>query len=128
MMNDPVPLTVAPITRSFAPFLDWNRLAGHHRLIDGAFPLDHNAIDRDLLAGTHSKPIAGTHVLERHVFFVAIFANPTCRLRGQAEQRTYRRACVTARAQLHDLSQQHQRDDDGCGFEVDADGAALISE
>jgi hypothetical protein len=68
------------------------------------------------------------HMLERHILFPSVFTDPSCRFRRQAEQRANRRARVTARTQLHYLSEQHERDNDGCGFEVDADGTALVSE
>ena len=54
----PVPLTVPPVTRSPGRFLDRHRLAGDHRLVDGARALEHDAVDRHLLAGPHAQPIA----------------------------------------------------------------------
>jgi len=68
------------------------------------------------------------HVLERHILFLSIFTNPSCRLRRKAEQRADRRARVTARAQFHDLPEQHQRDDRGCRLEIDTDRAAVTSK
>ena len=43
-------------------FLDRDRLAGDHRLIDGAAALDDDAIDRHLFAGPDAQQIAGLHV------------------------------------------------------------------
>ena len=54
----PVPLTVPPISFSPGPFLDRDRLAGDHRLVDGTRALDHHAVDGNLLAGTDPQPIA----------------------------------------------------------------------
>jgi hypothetical protein len=68
------------------------------------------------------------HVVERHILFPSVFTDPSCRFRRQPEQCANRRARVTARTQLHYLAQEHQRDDDRCGFKVDGDGAALIAE
>src|SRR5204862_8291153 len=48
---------------------DRDRFAGDHRLVYRRRPLEDGTIDRNLLAGPHTEPIAWMHVFERHVFF-----------------------------------------------------------
>ena len=54
----PVPLTVPPVTLVAGRLLDRDRLAGDHRFVDGAAALEHDAVDRHLLAGPHAQPVA----------------------------------------------------------------------
>jgi hypothetical protein len=53
----PVPFTVAPVTRS-PRSCDRDRLARDHRLVDRRLAFEHDAVDRDLLAGPHAQPVA----------------------------------------------------------------------
>ena len=128
MTSDPVPLTVAPMTRSGCSFFHRHRLAGHHRFVHGAGAFEDHAVHRHLLAGPDAQAIAGLHPIERHVFLGAVLAHAARGLRGEAEQRPDRRARLTARAQLEDLPEQHERDDHRRGLEVDGDVARLIAE
>ncbi len=50
-------------------FLHRDRLAADHRFVDRASALDHDAVDRDFLAGPDAQPIARDDLLERHVSF-----------------------------------------------------------
>ena len=63
-----------------------NRFASHHRFIDGARAFDHGSINRNFFAGTHAQEIAGLRLIQRNVFFRAIFAHSSGCLsaRGQA--------------------------------------------
>ena len=128
MTTLPVPFTVPPVTRLPGRLLDRDRLAGHHRLVDAGAALEHDAVDRDPLAGPHAQPIADVHVLERHVGLRARRVDPARRLRRQAEQALDRRARPAAGAQLEHLAEQHERDDDRRRLEVDGDLIAVHAE
>ena len=106
--NDPVPLTVPPVTGS-PVFFYRDRLAGDHRLID-ALAFEHFAVDRNLLTGPHAQPIARLHLLQRNIVFGASASQATRRLRGKAQKRANCTGGLTARSQLQNLPQQHQRD------------------
>jgi hypothetical protein len=50
-----------------------DRLARHHRLVDRRGALEHDAVDRDLLARPHAQPVADLHAGELHVLFGSVF-------------------------------------------------------
>ena len=106
-------------------FLDRDRLAGDHRLVDGARPLDHHAVDGNLLAGTDPQPIAGNDQIQRDILFASILADPARRLGGQPEQGANRTAGLAAGSQLEHLAQQDQRDDHRGRLEIDGDLAVM---
>ena len=105
---------------AIAGFLfDRNRFAGDHRFIDRARAFRNHAVHRNLLAGTNTQTIALFDLIERNVVLAAVLCNsPRC-FRGQAQQRFNRRAGRAARFQFEHLTEQNQRGDDGCGFEID---------
>ena len=49
-------------------------------------------------------------------------------LRRQVEQRADGAAGARAGAQFQHLAEQHQHDDHGGGFEIDADGAVMAAQ
>ena len=57
----PVVLMVPPVTAIAGFLLRRDRFAGDHRFVDGAASVDHHAVDRDLLAGTHATEVADAH-------------------------------------------------------------------
>ena len=105
---------------AIAGFLfDRNRFAGDHRFIDRARAFRNHAVHRNLLAGTNTQTIALFDLIERNVVLAAVLCNsPRCFWR-QAQQRFNRRASRAARFQFEHLTEQNQRGDDGCGFEID---------
>ena len=125
MTSEPVPLTVAPITVSpgcFSTGID------SPVTIDSStelMPSSNDAIDRHLLAGTHTQTIARMNPIERHVFFGAVVAHDARGFRRQVEQRAHRSAGATSSAKLQHLSEEDQRDDGGGRFEIDADLTAV---
>src|SRR3546814_6404618 len=76
-------------------------------------PIQDPAVDRHLLAGTDTQPIAHLHLVKRHIGFGAVGGNAPGRVRRQAEQRLERRAGLTARLELEHLAEQDKRDDHG---------------
>ena len=100
--------------------LDWHRLAGEHRLIDVRLAVDHAAIDRHFLAGTHAQLIAALHFIERHFALLAIAKDARGR-RREIEQGADRIAGAAAGAQLQHLPEQDEHGDDRRRFEIDAD-------
>ena len=106
MMNEPVPFTVAPITRSPVVLLNRNRFASDHRFVDRARAFNDNSIHRDLLARTHAQEIADLHLIERHIFFSSVVANAPRGFWRKAEQALDCRAGLAARFQLQNLAQQ----------------------
>ena len=67
MSKLPVPLSVPPVTASPGRLLDRHRLAGEQRLVDGAPPVDDDAVDRHLVAGADAEDVADRDVAERHL-------------------------------------------------------------
>ena len=109
-------------------FLDWNRLAGHHRFIDRALPFGDHTVDRNFLTGANSQEIAAFNLIQRNVPLAAISSDQARGFRGEAEQRANRAAGLTARAQFEHLAEQHKRCNDGCRFEIDTDFTAMTAE
>jgi hypothetical protein len=105
-----------------------DRLSGDHRLVDRRAALEHDAVDRHLLAGAHAQPVAGLHGVERHVGLGAVRGDPARRRRGHAEELPDRGARGAPRAQLEHLAEQDQRDDHARGLEVGADRAVVHAE
>ena len=98
---------------------DLNRFAGDHRFIDRARAFRNHAVHRNLLAGTNPQTIALFDLIESNVVLAAVLCNsPRCFWR-QAQQRFNRRAGRAARFQFEHLTEQDQRGDYGCGFEID---------
>ena len=122
----PAPLTVPPVTRSPGRLLDGHRLAGDHRLVDGAAPLER----RRRRPGTRSpgrtrSRSPTTTSVERHVLLPPVGPEDPRRRRGQAQQRPDGAARPAPGAQLQHLAQQHQHRDHRRHLEVDADLAPV---
>jgi hypothetical protein len=79
-------------------FLHGKRLAGDHRLVDGALAVEHLAVHGDLLAGPDSQPVADRDVLKRNVLFRAAVVHHARGARRQAEKRPDRFPGTAARA------------------------------
>ena len=60
---------------------------------------------------------------ERHVLFGAVVANAACRLRRQAQKRFDRGRSLRACLEFQQLTEKREGNDDGGGFEVDANAA-----
>jgi hypothetical protein len=56
-IREPVLLIVAPMTFSPALLFHGNRLAGNHRLVHVALPLDHLSVHRDFLSRPHPQNV-----------------------------------------------------------------------
>ena len=95
------------------------RLAGDHRFIDRAVALEHHAVDRDFLAGPYAQAIAGNNVFERDVLVAAVVAQPARALGRQIEQRADGAAGLGAGAQLEDLAEEDEGDDDRRRLEIE---------
>ena len=68
----PVPLIVAPVTRVPRRF---STGIGSPVIMDSSTALravEDDAVDRDLLARPHAQPVAGVHVLQRHILLAAV--------------------------------------------------------
>ena len=108
--------------------LDRDRLARHHRLVDRALALGHDAVDRHLLAGPDAEAVSHPDLLERDVLLAAVIGEPPGRLRGEAEQGLDGARGLAPGPQLQHLPEQHQRGDDGGGLEVHRDVAHVVAE
>ena len=124
----PVPLTVAPMTRSPGRLRDGHRLAGDHRFVDGRFAFLDDAVDRNAVARTDAQAIAGMNVVERDVLVAAVGAHAPRALGRQLQQRADRGAGAAAGAQLQHLPEQHQRHDRRGGLEVEGDAAVVAAK
>jgi hypothetical protein len=110
------------------PLLDGDRLAGEHRFVDRAAPLEHLSVHGHLLAGSHPQAVVGGDAGERDVLLAAVGSQPPRRRGREAEQGADRGAGALAGAQLDHLPEQHERDDPGGGLEVDGHRAAVGAE
>jgi hypothetical protein len=108
MISPPVPFTVAPV--------------------DARCTFEHHAVHRDFFAGAHAQPVAGFHLVERHIRFRTIVANQTRRFRRKPEQRLDRRARPASRPQFHHLPEQHQGGDRGGRLKIDSDFAIFTAK
>ena len=100
-------------------FLDRQRLAGDHRLVNVAVSFDHHTIDRHLLAGTHAQPVARLDHVERDVRLRPVLAHQPRLLWREIEQRADRAAGLRSRAQFEHLPEENQRGDDRRGLEIE---------
>ena len=107
---------------------DRDRLAREHRFVDGARALEHDAVDGQLLPGSHAQRFPDADTRERHVDLAAVLEQAPRGRRREAEQRADRGARAPPRAQLEHLPEQHERHDHGGGLEVDRNAAAVRAE
>ena len=105
-------------------FLDRNRLARDHRLIDSGRTFDDDTVDRRVFAWPHPQEIADADLLEADVAFRAV-GDSMRNLRRKLQERPDRRARLAARAQLQHLAEEDQHDDDRRSLEVDGDLAVI---
>ena len=121
MTKLPVPLTVRADHPVAGALLDRHRLAGHHRLVDRAAALEHDAVDRHLLARPHAQPVADLRPASSGTSASLPSARDAAArssARGRAARGSRALVCA-ARAQLEHLAEQHQHDDHRRGLEVD---------
>ncbi len=109
-------------------FLDRQRFAGDHRLIDRARAVEHAAIDRHGIARPHAQAVAMLHAVERDIFIAAVGTDAARHLRREVEQSADRAARAFAGAQLQHLAEQDEHRDDGGRFVIDRDHAAVLPE
>jgi len=102
-------------------FFRWHGFTGNHRLIDGAVPVEHDTIDRHLLAGTDPQLVARHDRFERDVLLGAVVTDKAGVFRREIEQRADGAAGLRSRAQFEDLAEQHQGDDDRGRLEIERD-------
>ena len=109
-------------------FLERDRLAGDHRLINRTGTVDNNTIDGHLLAGTNPEPVARNDEIQRDVLFPSVFSDPSRRFRRQAKQGADGAAGLPACSQLEDLAQKDERDDHGGRLEIDGHLAVMTTK
>ena len=97
---------------------DGYRLPREHALVDCRTPAKHHPVDRDALAGPNLEPVADPNHFERHVL-VAVVADPARGLRREIEERADGIARALAGGELEHLSDEHEKENHRCGFEVD---------
>src|SRR5574337_1191410 len=93
-----------------------------------ALALQHHAVDGYLFAGAHAQRVADPYLVQRHVAFAAIVGDTPRRLRRQPEQGLQRCTGAPTGAQLQEIAEGHQGDDDRGRFEIHADPALRIAE
>jgi hypothetical protein len=103
-------------------------LARQHGFVDMARAFGDGAIDGHALAGPNSQEIADADVLEWHVAFAAARIDAVSHPRRKLEQRADCPGGVGAGAQLQHLPEQHQRDNDRRGLEIQRRRARLVAE
>ena len=100
------------------PFRDGVTLAGQHRLVQRRFPGEHASVHRDAVAGANDEDIAHAHRRQRDFarFAVALAQH---RRRLQPQKIADRMCRAGTRSPLEQLAEQHERDHDGGGLEID---------
>src|SRR3546814_18078474 len=74
-----------------------------------AAAVEHDAVDRHLLAGPHAQAIANAHVFERDIVFLLAGIEPMRLRPRQREQRAARAGGLRARAQFEYLAAHGDR-------------------
>ena len=112
------------MTSSPGPLLDRQRLAGEHRLVDRRRALDHDAVDRDLLAGPDPQQVADADGVERR-------RRSRCRPRPAERSRGWSpikppdgAGRLVLGPRLEPATEQHQADDDRSSCRSRSPGAA----
>ena len=82
--------------------------AGHHGFIERGAALQHDAVDRHLVAGAHAQAVADIDGVERNFLVAAVVLDAARGLGRQIEQRADRARGRLARAQFQHLAEQHQ--------------------
>ena len=98
-------------------FLDRHALAGHHRFVYRTGAVQHDAVYRNLFAGTDEHGIADQNLLDGKIHFLAI-PNDTRRLWLQADQFLDRLTRASFRLHFH-----RQAEDDETGHD---DGHVIV--
>ena len=93
-------------------------LAADHRFIDVRPAVGDFAVHRDFAAWLHPQHVAYVDVVQVDLFLAAVGLYAHGSVRHQREQCLDRAVGLRAGAQFEHLSHQHQRNDDGGGFEV----------
>ena len=78
--------------------------AGHHGFIERGAALQHDAVDRYLVAGAHAQAVADLDSVERNLLVAAVIFHAACGLRRQIEQRADGARGGRARAQFEHLA------------------------
>jgi hypothetical protein len=110
MANQPRWLTVAPVTRSPAPFSAGNRLAGDGGLVDRGRALANDAVDRYGLAGTNHHKVSHAHLVGGHLDLLAVAAHAR-RLGREVHERADGRGRLALGASLEVLAQRDEHKD-----------------
>ena len=113
-------LSVPPVTLSPTPFLHGHRLAGNHGFVHRGFAVEHDAVHRNFLAGTHAQFCSGLNGFERHVAFFAVLNDP----RGfgrEIQQGADGAAGFAPRPQFEHLAEQHEHDNHRRRLEINSD-------
>ena len=107
----PVPLMVAPMTRLPGCFVDRHRLAGHHRLVDGALPRRTDP-STGIFSPGRTRSTSPTATVASGTSRSWPVANHARRLRRQPEQLPDRAARSVLRARSSSTWPSSTSDDD----------------
>ena len=109
-------------------FLDRDRLAGDHRLVNRARTLDDGPVNRDFLARPDPQPVARLDLVERNFFVRTVRVDSRRNRWSQFEQRAQGAGGLAARLEFQHLSEQYQGRDHGSGFIIDGDIAVMAAK
>ena len=119
MRIEPLPLTLAPITRSpgfFSTGSD-SPVMSDSSVTRAAFKDE--TVDGNLFAGTDAEQLADGDLIERKVVLAAIGFDDARHLGREIEQGADGAGGLATGAKLHDLTGQDENDDGGGGLEID---------
>jgi hypothetical protein len=97
--------------------LDRHRLAGEHARVDARCTLEHDAVDRHLVAGPDANTVADGDLNERDVGLTGVGDDPRGR-RLQPDETSDRAGRTGLRATLEPPAEEHEADDDRRCIEV----------
>jgi len=99
-------------------FLDGDGLAGDHRLVNSALPVDDDAVGRDLFAGTDLHAVAHGDILQWHFHFDTVLVDEGGRLGLHFEEFPKGVTCLPFRAGFEIVAERDEHEDQRGSVEV----------
>jgi len=99
-------------------FLDGDGLAGDHRLVNSALPVDDDAVGRDLFAGTDLHAVAHGDILQWHFHFDTVLVDEGGRLGLHFEEFSKGVTCLPFQAGFEIVAERDEHEDQRGSVEV----------
>ena len=105
-----------------------HRFSGHQRFIERGAAFEDHTVDRHLLAGADAQFVADGQAVDLDLMVGAVLVDAPRGLGRQLQERLDCAGCRLAGAKLENLSEQYQHGNDGRGFEIDRNRAAMAAK